>query len=49
VLPGDEPPPAYFHEGQIPASHLVIQKIAGQPGQASRLIDRVSQPFGRQI
>jgi hypothetical protein len=49
VLPGDEPPSAYLHVRQIPAPHLVIQQVPGQSGQASRLIDRIGQPFGRRI
>jgi hypothetical protein len=38
-----------FTYAQIPAPHLVIQQVPRQPGQMSRLIDRVGQPFGRRV
>jgi hypothetical protein len=49
MLAGDEPPPAYLHVAQVAAPHLVIQQVAGQPGQTSCFVDRVSQPFGRRV
>ena len=49
MLAGDEPPSAYLYELQIPAPHLVIEQVPGQPGQLGHLIDRVSQPFGHRV
>jgi hypothetical protein len=49
ALASDEPSSAYLHVAQIPAAHLVIQEVPGEPGQLSRLTDRVSQSFGSQI
>ena len=46
MLAGDEPPPADLDVGQVAAAHLVIEQVAGQPGQPGGLIDGVGQPFG---
>jgi len=47
---GNEPPSAGLDAaGQGAASHLVIQEVTGQAGQAGGLIDAVRQPFGRWI
>ena len=49
MLASDEPPSAYLYVLQIPAPHLVIEQVPGQPGQLGHLIDRVSQPFASQV
>ena len=49
MLASDEPPSAYLYVLQIPASHLVIEQVPGQPGQLGHLVDRVSQPSGHQV
>ena len=50
ALAGNEPPSAGLDvAGQGAASHLVIQEVTGQAGQAGGLIDAVRQPFGRWI
>ena len=50
ALAGNEPPSADFvAAGQGAASHLVIQEVTGQAGQAGGRIDAVRQPFGRWI
>ena len=43
-----EPPPADLDVGQLPAPHLVIEQVAGQPGQPGGLVDGVGQPPGVQ-
>jgi hypothetical protein len=45
VLAGDEPPPADLDVRQVAAAHLVIEQVAGQPGQAGGFVDRVRQSF----
>ncbi|GAC1483485.1 MAG: excinuclease ABC subunit UvrB [Acetobacteraceae bacterium] len=32
---------------QVPLPHLVVEQVAGQPGQAGGLVDGVGQPLGR--
>ena len=46
MLAGDEPPPADLDVGQVAAAHLVIEQVAGQPGQPGGLIDGIGQPLG---
>jgi hypothetical protein len=46
MLASDDPSSTYLFIVEIPAPHLVIQQVSGQPGQMGHLIDRVSQPFG---
>ena len=40
-------PPADLDVVQVPAAHLVVEQVAGQPGQAGGLVDGVRQPLGR--
>jgi hypothetical protein len=49
VLAGDEPTPADLDVAQVAAPHLVIEQVAGQPGQAGGFVDGLGQPFGRWI
>src|SRR6516225_215518 len=49
VLASDEAPSADLPVGQVAYAHLVVEQVAGQAGQASRLVDGVGQPFGCRV
>jgi hypothetical protein len=38
VLAGDDAPTADLEVGQAPGAHLVIEQVAGQPGDRGRLV-----------
>ena len=42
MLAGNDAAPADLHIQQVPAAHLVVEQVAGQPGQA-RVRDRNGQ------
>jgi hypothetical protein len=44
VLVGDQAPPADFDVGQVAATHLVVEQIAGQASQEGGLVDGLGQP-----
>jgi len=43
VLAGDDPPAADLEVGELAGAHLVIQQVAGQPGDRRRLVHRIGQ------
>src|SRR6185312_12043454 len=49
VLAGDDPPAANLEVGELARAHLVIQQVAGQPGDGRRLVDRVGEPLGELV
>ena len=49
VLAGDDTAPADLHIQQVPATHLVVEQIAGESSQARGLVNGVGQPFSSRI
>ena len=45
VLAGDDAAAADLQVGQLAGAHLVIEQVAGQPGDRCGLIDAVGQPL----
>src|SRR6266567_5222729 len=49
VLAGDQPSPADFDVGEVAASHLAVEQVAGQASQPDGLVDGVGQPPARRV
>ena len=46
VMVGNEAASTEFDVGQVAAAHLVVQRVAGEAGQAGGFVDGVGQPPG---